>query len=295
MTIYTDAAGNKYLGDCRWGNHDINYPTFNYLTTTTTPYSQYEDPYLDDIAALFTASGWSNVTRLDPWNSTTASATYTRIVEGDVNIPGAGKIAHLDGSSRKPGLGYYRSAGTLVFPIGYTFEGASPWPGHHVAVCNSSSYGFCAWRDDSRNTTTNFHFCYIGKLENINTNFSYYNSSFDNQFVGIRGGQGVHFIQNTSKGLLQTGRAAYTISCSDGQTPGSQWATDMWVYDNNAALGYPVIGRVPNMLLGIGTYTYLKPVKIEGNVFPDNGSPWYLPVGQFAGKTLLMRCHSSMT
>jgi hypothetical protein len=68
----------------------------------------------------------------------------------------------------------------------------------------------------------------------------------------------------------------------------------MWVYDNNVTLGYPVIGRVPNMLLGVGDYTYLKPVKIQGTAFPDNGSPWYLPVGQFAGKVLLMRCYSSM-
>lgn len=97
------------------------------------------------------------------------------------------------------------------------------------------------------------------------------------------------------KTLLETGRATYAISCSDGQTPTSQWATDMWVFDNNAGLGYPVIGRVPNMLLGTGTYTYLKPVKIQGSVFPDSGSPWYLPVGMYAGKTLLMRCYSSIS
>jgi len=148
-------------------------------------------------------------------------------------------------------------------------------------------------------------FYYAGKLLNVNTNFNYYNNAFVNQCVVFWAYtvtnsvslpiSGAHFISGSQKNLLQTGRAVYTISCSDGQTPGSQWATDMWVYDNNSTLGFPVIGRVPNLLLGIGSYTYLKPVKIQGSVFPDNGSPWYLPVGTFAGKTLLMRCYSSVT
>jgi hypothetical protein len=148
-------------------------------------------------------------------------------------------------------------------------------------------------------------FFYAGKLDNVNTNFGYYNASFINQCVVMSTESntnsisvavvGSHYIVGAAKALLQSGRAAYTISCSDGQTPGAQWATDVWVYDNNATLGYPVIGRVPNMLLGIGTYTYLKPAKIQGSVFPDGGSPWYLPVGTYAGKTLLMRCYSSVT
>lgn len=59
--------------------------------------------------------------------------------------------------------------------------------------------------------------------------------------------------------------------------------------------GFPRWAGYGGMLLGTGTYTLGKPVKIQGSVFPDGGSQWYIPVGTYAGKTLLMRCYSSMT
>jgi hypothetical protein len=171
-------------------------------------------------------------------------------------------------------------------------------------VSDSNSLGIIFFQSQKGSSNIWWHMNYAGILLDVNTNFSYYSSSvitrsflLSTSYQGNTNLQisGKHYIASAEKNILQTGRAVYAMDCSDGQTPGAQWATDVWVYDNNATLGYPVIGRVPNMLLGIGTYTYLKPAKIQGSVFPDGGSPWYLPVGTYAEKTLLMRCHSSVT
>ncbi len=179
----------------------------------------------------------------------------------------------------------------------------------HDYVVNASPNNFSWFTFKYNSTRTAWErqpvFLYMAQLLNVNTNFNYYTQSDQKRYIIINIKQSTfsalqstsfasHFIAGANKALLQSGRAAYGISCSDGQTPGSQWATDLWVYENNATLGFPVIGRAPNLLLGTGSYTYLKPVKIQGSVFPDSGSPWYLPVGNFAGKVLLMRCYSSI-
>jgi len=66
------------------------------------------------------------------------------------------------------------------------------------------------------------------------------------------------------------------------------------VFEDNDTLGYPAIGRVRNLLLAQGTYTIGKPVKIAPSVYPDDGFNRWLPVGTFSGKTVLMRCYSSV-
>lgn len=314
-TIYTDGAGNKYLGDCRWGNHDIAYPSISYIQSVATPSSNvYYSTWRDDIKSLLTSAGYTSMT----WDTSTGAAPPSFIF--NVTFPSGG---------------YYSWNGSGLSPIQTNFNGVitdtqastyHPWEmgggnlGTDYAICaNSHSLASMFWTSISSYGVYNRagyvgypSFTYAGILQDVNTGYGYY-TSYNNKIVFLRqtmnfyqsttvstaslsinGSSFLHYIVGAEKSLLTSGRAAYTITCSDGQTPGAQWATDMWVFDNNATLGYPVIGRVPNMLLGIGTYTYLKPVKIQGTVFPDSGSPWYLPVGIFAGKTLLMRCYSSV-
>lgn len=307
-TIYSDAAGNKYLGDCRWANHDIYYPSTSFLKAIDS--ISLHSTFLSDCSSLFTAMSYSNISVAGSWPTTADANIFSFTPTGE----SAGNYFSLKTGSNAT------SADDRIYA---TASLSKPWIGFtdtnlynklfDYAICvGSQSIAFQPFLYEAGYSNPGIGsfnikvFFYAGKLLNVNPNFSYYNASFlsqcvvlyvlaDTNTLSAMSLVGRHYIVGAQKNLLQTGRAIYTIDCSDGQTPGAQWATDMWVYDNNATLGFPVIGRVPNMLLGIGTYTYLKPVKIQGSVFPDSGSPWYLPVGTFAGKTLLMRCYSSMT
>lgn len=310
-TIYTDAAGNKYLGDCRWGNHDINYPTTNWLKSVDNRVLR--TTILSDLNNLFADMSYSNSSVATTWPTTNGAEIFRFSPSGESTSN------YFQLKTNSSSYNFYSESPYINTQLGDEYLGNRSalysYNFDYVICAGSQSLAFRPFLYNSDYTKSGIdtrgwsHFYYWGKLLDVNTNFNYYNASFLTQSIIIRltvtnlltdplsafDCIGYHYIAGNKKTILESGRAAYTISCSDGQTPGSQWATDMWVYDNNAALGYPVIGRVPNMLLGIGTYTYLKPVKIEGSVFPDNGSPWYLPVGTFSGKTLLMRCYSSMT
>lgn len=51
MTIYTDNLGNKFLGDCIYGNHNLNYPNNNYLLAH--PHTSISN----ELQSLFTQAG----------------------------------------------------------------------------------------------------------------------------------------------------------------------------------------------------------------------------------------------
>ena len=154
-------------------------------------------------------------------------------------------------------------------------------------------------------------FAHAGRLANINNTTNRY-LALENSSIVLAGGcnsfsgtfldnelfnsviriGGRHFISNTRRNPLYTGRAVYPIACADGQNPTAVWATDMYVFDNASDVGFPAIGRVPNLLLAQGNYTLNKVVRIDGLVFPDGGSNAWIPIGNYAEKVLLMRCYS---
>jgi len=305
--IFSDAAGNKYLGDCRWGNFDINYPSTSYLLSRggtglsndlNTALSQIEANYSELVSQAnldSPPSSWSIYLRWSAANDLDSSATNKRIVWFSERFSTSYRMQPSLYNNTTTSLAS-SLVNTLIYPNGPS--ATSPSVPSQYSFCFSANSISIVRTEQTLPSSRPGLFMYTGMLESVNTNFDYYTAHNYRKYVlitgNIGGGAGVVHYVTSAKNCLNSGRATYEISCSDGQTPTSQWATDMWVYDNNEALGFPVIGRVPNMLLGVGTYTYLKPVKIVGSVFPDNGSPWYLPVGTYAGKTLLMRCYSSM-
>jgi hypothetical protein len=310
-TIYTDAAGNKYLGDCRWGNHDINAPTTSYLKAIENSERTLRTTFLSDMLSILTDAGYQAITVAGVWPTTLSANIFTATPPG-VATSNYFRLRTSEGNATfRAECPDINNLITTSYATEFSGNDGAMYASNfdYAVCCGPNSIAIMPFEQTSGNQGINSNnwrqFYYWGRLENVNTNFGYYNGSFINHSIVMYthttsstlssiAVTGYHYIVSAKKTLLTTGRAAYSIACSDGQTPTSQWATDMWVYDNNATLGYPVIGRVPNMLLGTGTYTYLKPVKIQGSAFPDNGSPWYLPVGTFAGKTLLTRCYSSM-
>jgi hypothetical protein len=322
MTIFSDAAGFKYMGDCQWGTLNIDYPTQEYLKAHP------HDSISAELTDLCTDSGLSfrNVLAQSAFNSLSSSSTLLWFGStGDINdrylfyvsswngnVPASGVHVYNDSGSPQVITGvpvttnrlYYLSNAvngsnnldlTILQPSGTVspVQWAGSSDGSYLALC------FFQRNFGTNVSRTNFY--YAGLLDDVNTGFSYYNAnnntksiSFTSFSILSNAVAGGHYIVSAGKNLLQSGDAVYPIVCSDGQTPTSKWGTDFLVYDNNATLGYPGIGSVRGMLLGTGSYTLGKPEKIAGSVFPDGGSPWYLPVGTYAGKTLLMRCHSSM-
>lgn len=355
MTIYSDNAGNKFLGDCIWANHNISYPTINFLQAH--PHSSISA----ELNQLGTESFGSKLYYVEPQNHLNDFAqTVARVLIGwtPINDNQCANARFLIGYRENQSIwnanegaysgyvrlgmfndtGFNQSYDSLPSTINNrlinirrnhlniqisndtttNMEGFLPssfdkseiiWAG----VSDGNSLALFKYQYDFVTNRIRFAFNYQGLLADINTNSNYYNATIANQCVmflgastGIAGRYpsngtveqsllaGGHFIANTHKQLLTTGDARYPIVCADGKTPSSQWATDFYVFDNNATLGYPAIGRVRNLLLAQGTYTIGKPVKIQGAVSPDNGFNAWLPVGTFAGKTVLMRCYSSV-
>lgn len=354
MTIYSDAIGNKFLGDCIYANHDISYPSVNFLQ------AEPESLIIQGFSDLFTSvnadfvmnvsqSDWDNrnitstfyglsgiIFRVTFQGDTTADSTNKRYQWGGshgVNVNTL-PISHFGlrsynnplipntiinlypttGSQINNNLLYFGSTlgGAASVEINSTnclfFQNNSLYSGIQVAgVSDGQSLAF--FLTNTRFTGTPLpipRFFYMGRLANINTNFNYYNqTNWVNDSIMMMTVQpsstnfdvfinGKHFIGGTTKEILQIEEAQYPIVCSDGQSPTAQWATDFYVFDNNATLGYPAIGRVRNLLLATGSYTIGKPVKIQGVAMPDAGFNRWLPVGTFAGKTVLMRCYSSV-
>lgn len=317
MPIYSDAIGNKYIGDCIWANHNIDYPNQKYLLSS--PHSTISA----DIASLATDAGLltKEVVAQSFLNNLTNGINLVNFgVADDINSRYIFRINSWNGNISTNAIYVYGNAGNNITgntsPTGQAYISTIGFNSQNLITSavgtatlsepqwfGSSNGNYLCLGVIQKNYTlaTNLSpsFWWAGKLLDVNTEFGYYSANylsgqFTIQRLTLDNTRGSHYIAAAGKAILTTGRAVYDISCSDGQTPGSQWATDMWVYDNNTTLGFPLIGRVPSMLLGIGSYTYLNPVKIQGSVFPDNGSPWYLPVGTFAGKTLLTRCYSSV-
>lgn len=307
-TIYTDALGNKFLGNCRYGNHDINYPSTNWLKSVDG--RTIRTTFLEDLQSLFTSAGWSNITVANPWPTTNGASIFQASIPGESASNNFRLRTGIDSYNYRPDqpdiagvLGPAKGSGNDASLYNTDFD--------YVVTVDSNSliikpfYYRNAYTNEGMGAGYRHHFLYYGKLVDVNTNFGYYNASFVNQCFIMWGYDtfgdiatiseiaipGRHYIVGANKDILQTGDAQYGIACQGGSpTPTGQWATYMYVFDNNATLGYPCIGRVPNMLLGVGTFTYLKPVELI--TAPDAGSNLWLPVGTYAGKTLLMRCYA---
>lgn len=306
MTVYSDALNNKFLGNCKWGNHDINYSTANYPKFVSERV-WYTDWY-QDMIDLFSAASYTNISSIVPtsrngsgeWRATPPDVSSEYFYYGQNSY----NLTTLGISNKLIKTGHY-----------HFYENGYGSPGIDYAACiNSKSLALQTLTvSDNRSNTlsASARFTYMGKLEDVNNNFNYYSAGVINHciliylymnnnlsfssasLVGIDSSRSKqsHYIVSAQKELLQTGDAIYPIACSNGATPTGQWATDMYVFDNNPDLGYPCIGRVPNMLLGVGTFTYLKPVELI--TAPDAGSNLWLPVGSWGGsRTLLMRCYS---
>lgn len=342
MAVYSDAVGNRYIGNY---NYSAGTGTANSDTTFATNFGA-------DIATIFTQTGMSNRNILTQANITSAySASGAAVLLGFFAPQGdtiddrysiiLGYInATLSTTSYIP-VGLYPNGGAtytggnVLTNTSYTggiICGASGIAGTLNVVTSPSSstlianlatgtitgsdYQIAGVADNKSlalffinyNASGNiwYHFYYIGEVTSVNTNFNYYSGSVETRTVLIHNAVNAytspstfynasvgHRITSTSRSVLTTGDAQYAISCSDGQTPTAQWATDFYVFDNNSSIGFPAIGRMRNLLLATGTYTMGKTVKIIGAAMPDAGQNSWIPVATFAGKTVLMRCYSS--
>lgn len=327
MAIFSDAAGFKYMGDCQWGTLNINYPAQTILQAHSHSSASAE------LTSLCSSSGLSyrNIATQTQLNNLTYVILLFFGATGDINDRYTFNVGNwTELNAFNAGLRVFNNSGCLetsnvgfdttnqIYYLGSSVNSLSGGTGVFLYGASGSTVQEIQWvgasdgnylalflsqRSFAANAVRTC-FMYAGKPANINTEYNYYNASNTTNGITIanygaaavsNASAGGHYIASAGKNLLQTGDATYTIACADGQTPGSQWATDFYAFDNNSTLGFPAIGRVRGMLLGIGSYTLGKPVKIIGSVFPDGGSPWYVPVGSFAEKTLLMRCYSSMT
>lgn len=316
---YTDGI-NYYIGNCIFANHDLNFKTLDYLL------SEDNSNISAELSLLCTNAGlkFRNVAPQASFDSGSLDFTFltfaassdtinSRYTFDKVNSVIGASTPFSDGSSIYNNTGYVPTNNSLssTNKIVYAQNSQSysrvttggnvitQWAG----VANSDCLALFSY-SVSKSVPTNYsyQFWYAGILGDINTNFNYYSNNQQTKsvcfyFANNNGSYtyygGKHFIAGTEKNLLQTGEAAYSIICSNAQTPNSQWATTFYAYDNDIDIGYPIIGRVQNLLVAQGTYNIAKPVRLNTPI-GDGGSNYWLPVGSFAGKTVLMRCYSNV-
>jgi hypothetical protein len=318
--IYSDTAGNYYLGDCLFANHDINYRTFDFLRAH--PHASISS----ELTSLLISSGLSyrNVASqglFDSPNSdftlvsfaadSDAISTPSRFTFNKVNSA-VGASTPSDGTSMYDDTGYTPTDNTLSSTnalsvvsnsFSYPFIAtSSDVETHWSGVADAESLAlYCYSISKADPTKYSRHFWYAGTLSNVNTTYGYYSANQLTKSVCLYFSEyngtysyygGRHYIGGASKQLLQTRGANYTITCTDAQTPVNPWSTFFYVYDDDTEIGDPLIGRVDNLLLGTGSYVIGRPVVLNTPV-GDTGSNVFLPVGTFAGKTVLMRCYSS--
>ena len=340
MTIYADTIGNKFLGDCIYANHNIGYPTLNFLKADQL------NNFSANLASLLTAAGlpFRNIIPQTDISSFLGGAILTKSIvhfggNGDINdrygfavnwnnvaSTGSGGPVTLFNNNGSANVTNSMNESTNLLAradISANFYGVAGgmqslrWdtaepnithsPVYVMGVADSQSCGLLFYQRLFTSNRVLYWFVYAGVLADVNTNNNYYDASIVSSSFILAGGQvtnidgrfiqplgGRHYISNTAKLPLETGDAQYPIVCSDGQNPTATWATDFYVFDNNPNLGFPVMGRVRNLLLAQGSYTIGKPVRISPSVYPDAGFNAWLPVGTFAGKTVLMRCYSSV-
>lgn len=325
MTVYSDSAGNYYLGDCKFSNSSIYYPTVKVLTAH--PYSSLVEG-LNSIASLsglkigslktqenFNTSGGINyqspfltfsskddiITNRYNFSASIMIGSGPPSSQASINNDSGNSLV----STNKASSGAYFSFN--IDPTNVNFSKIAV-----VAVTDGYSLGLVICQKDLAGKSQRFDFYYAGVLKEVNTGFNYYNSSIITSSIAmgiyLTSGRDTSVNQNYpnnsldvihymlgGKRALNTDDAQYPIACADNQIPTTEWATDFLIFDNNSVLGNPCIGKARNLLLSTATnLTIGKPVYITGSAVPDGGSRWYLPVGNFAGKTVLMKCYSSL-
>lgn len=350
MAIYSDSAGNYYLGDCLYGAHNGSFPSVEYLQAY--PHSGISA----EIEALCTASSlrYRNVLPqyLFDQNSLLIADTIMlsfgalsdTIDDRYIFTSHGFLLGTSGGSGSHPPVAYYNNGGftginnyqpnntTLrgvigksnnfytvttqvlsnfhIIPFSNTKDSLTRvnWVGDPdytglfwAGVCDGESLGL--FTQIKRFSTGRIcqAFWYAGTLKDVNPNYGH-NGDIITRSICIMGhespfpasptyeiGAG-HYMDSTRQLCLTSGRANYAIVCSDGQTPSATWLAEMVVFD---AAYNVAIGTVRNLFLATGTFIIGKTYKISGSVFPDSGSIWFLALGIFAGKTVMMRCYSS--
>lgn len=301
--ISFDNLTNYFAGDVRYGNYDINSPTSNFLVgekitdfvnLITNLFEASDIGDLEEIAGQTTLNSWSDFSIKTllrfKLTSTNIYSLKRSILSGNSQL-NLGNFSY-NAISLKP-----NGSGTEVAKIQkiYDFSIASNNSNiNWLATISADSFALLLF--ESKVGGNNMEFFYAGRTNVTNPLNSYYTASPVSNAVLLHsytdaGGfpqvNTKHFVGNSEKSLLQTGQAVYPITCGSGQ-----WATDMIIFDNSQGLNFPAIGKLPNLLLAIGSYEYLKPIKLI--TAPDAGSNVWIPVGTYANKTLLMRSYSSI-
>lgn len=292
--VFVDASDNVCVGNCIYSNADFNYPTRDYFQAETPANWQTE------MTAFFNALGvnYSNLSN----SITDNNVLYRWSPVGDTVANNSTKRFEV----RKGEPSHARMFDNTGANIASTSQQIGMINCSFFTACgNSDNIGLFAMTQNTIRQETDHEFYYQGVLDNVNTiGNGYYSNEIVNKSILIYSKRGYtqivvrHYIDETNKQALTNGRADYSIICA-GQTTEPTftvgWGTDFWVFDNDSALNFPVIGRAKNLILAEGTeYIIGKPTRfgIVDRFGAGVFNSW-LPVGKFAGKTLLMRCYSS--
>lgn len=312
MSIYTDATGRYYLGDVKYGNHDILAPTTSYTKADKITGGTLNT----DIESICTSLGYGFRRTGDLRNWITDDVVF------EFSFPTEPTIARfaLRGA---PVFGSFRFQGR---DNGITYAGSTPYTAGIFGYANNfgESNVLATTGETSQIyerqvcgsfSDKSFSLFFIRRLQGFPGSIFYWfgHASFWQEgtlpnFTSDLGkcsifcsgyttsvGQGNHYdITNaTNKTILNSGDAFYNIVCADAQTPGTEHTCGFYALYNDSLL-YPMMGRYHDLLYAQGTYIIGKPVKLDGSVFPDLGHNHWLPVSRWGTYTILMRCYSSI-
>lgn len=168
-------------------------------------------------------------------------------------------------------------------------------PNFAITATEDSLAIFCISTNKNTNTSKSF-FIGFSKLQNVNSNYNYYNLNYTNSLcyffsnnlspIEIR-----YKLLDITKLAHVEEKTNFPIVCSDGRKPFRNWATNCLVFDNYPELQNPLIGTTSNIFaLGWGDFNLAQITKITSGI-EDNNSQFYLPIANYGSgnKTFMMR------
>lgn len=317
---YSDVSNsNFFVGNCRFGNYDIDLPNTDFLRGE--PISNFEAAMLElcDLAGLQYAEIISQTELENTLNGTVSKPLIRFSTSSDASIDSRYEFSkqRLGGNSTTQNtpakmISLLKNDGSSAASI--TRNDFLQLPSSTVPttkdnnlnsalskinfLATANSNGLALLLFESRAGGNNMQFFYAGRTSTTNTSNSYYSATplsnsiilySDSENGGFKNVIGKHHISNNEKELLQTGTADFSLSCGAQTTNVS---TYFYAFDNNSTFNYPAIGILDNLLLAKSSFAFMKPLKLTNAPSSSSVNVW-IPVGTFANKTLLMRTYST--
>ena len=319
MVLYKDNEDNYLLGDGQLSNNvlvsDVTLTNvYNPLLNLIIKSGLYLDyiPFEIDFKSIFTVGSFNRLFFLLSASNTNQRRIIAINAIGGIHTYNSNGFPivndardTLTATNRLSQLGNISSASNLLSGIPGVVLSTDESTFRFLGVANNDSFGLLITQPDpttnrdrlSQNRFAFYYFSYTNHINSTgNDSFNYirlssaFNGGFPTSFGVYRHPNELGNITHIVCGKKETDVEISTDTSYYPQEPSNelQYATNLYQFvgTNNE------LKALPNLKLINGILEPLKPIKLLN--YTESGNNSWIPVGTLAGRTLVMRCHSSI-